>query len=246
MFSVPNCSIPTSANSIYVSANNVFLSPNNVGVPASIISVSSNASPVQLFVSNGPIPTNNTPTSATPAYGMPSYSELGDILTRATQNEKVRARLLRYARPANMPANKEISKPMQRRLISSMLIDIDPQQYDEIIQAILPNTASNLFHYGSMILYMLPSIGYNQRSEMIGWILTRALEDHDEDQYDQWIKEMLPFILKPSLTVSEIIAGTKHPSEEVRKNMVKFVLATSALKSIHRTCLYISTGGSRS
>ena len=132
------------ANSIYVSANNVFLTPNNVGVPASIISVSSNASPVQLFVSYGPIPTNNTPTNATPAYGMPSYSELGNILTSATQNGQTRARLLRYARPANMPANKEISKPMQRRLISSMLIDIDPQQYDEIIQAILPNMASNL------------------------------------------------------------------------------------------------------
>ena len=163
-------------------------------------------------------------TSAKPVYGMASYSELGNILTSTTQDDQVREDLLRYARPANMPPNKEISKPMQRRLISSMLIDIEPEHCKEIIQVILPKTTSNKDLYTSIILDLIPNMSYKQRSEMIGRMLIRTFEDHDEDQYDRWIRDMSPFILKTSPTVSQIIIATKYSSEEERKNMVKFVL----------------------
>ena len=185
-----------------------------------------NASTLPASVSNDAISINKMQTNIMPAYGMTSNTDLSKILHNTTQDNEERAYFLANALPANMPENMPVSDQMQRRLISSMLLDIDSRQCEEIIKAILSNMNPRQ-PLTNIILNMLVTINSSQGKKMIAQIMNEMLSGR-KVEHDQWIREMLPYIHKDCQ--SEIISkirSSHFPAE--RSSMMKFIVENTDL-----------------
>ena len=167
--------------------------------------------------SNGAISTNRMPAKTMPAYGMASNTELRNMLHSTIQDPKEKAYFLVHARPANMPKNMPVSDQMRRRLISSMLVDLESQQYEEIITAIFPTKDLN-WTFTPIIINMLATLNSNQRKNMIAQMLDEMIRVNNQKEHDQCIRDMLPYLSEDCQ--SAIIEKMKVD----RSSMLKFVL----------------------